>query len=188
MKKVLATILTLLLFFTFTLPEVLAETQSNTTPKKIELLSWGTAKNVFKAGSIVEVTDVNTGKKFKIKRTMGSNHADCEALTRRDTDIIRSVWGGFNWNARPVIINVNGRRLAASMSSMPHAGVDSAPAYKTVNNRSGGYSRGMNLDVVKNNGMNGHFDVHFLNSTRHKDGKVDSRHQAAVKKAAAYKK
>jgi hypothetical protein len=188
MKKILATMLTLLLFFTFNLPEVLAETTSTASTKKVELLSWSTAKNVFKTGSIAEITDVTTGKKFKIKRTMGSNHADCEALTRKDTDTIKAIWGGFNWDARPIVIDVCGRRLAASMSSMPHAGVDSAPAYKTVNNRSGGYSRGMNLDVVKDNGMSGHFDVHFLNSTRHKDGKVDTRHQAAIKKAAAYKK
>jgi hypothetical protein len=91
--------------------------------------------------------------------------------------------GGFNWNVRPVIVKVNGRRIAASMSSMPHAGVDSAPAFKTVSSRSGGHSRGANLDVIKGNGMNGHFDVHFLNSKRHKDGRIDPRHQAAVKKA-----
>ncbi|SKA90214.1 hypothetical protein SAMN05443428_11054 [Caloramator quimbayensis] len=148
---------------------------------------WKSARYTFRIGDVAKVTDIKTGKTFKIKRTMGSNHADCEALTSKDTQIIKSIWGGFTWDVRPVIISVRGRNLVASMSAMPHAGVDAAPAYKVVSNRSGGYSRGENLDVVKNNGMNGHFDVHFLNSTRHKDGKEDARHQAAIAWAAKRK-
>lgn len=161
--------------------------QKETAPSKgsVELLDWWKqAKNVFKIGTTAVVQDVRTGKTFKIVRTMGSNHADCEAASKADADIIKSIWGGFSWDVRPVIVNVGGRRLAASMSSLPHAGIDSAPAFATVNNRSEGYGKGENLDVVKGNGMNGHFDVHFLNSTRHKDGQVDSRHQAAIKIAA----
>jgi hypothetical protein len=151
----------------------------------VEVLDWWKqAKGVFKTGMTVVVQDVRTGKTFKIVRTMGSNHADCEAASKGDADTIKSIWGGFSWDVRPVIINVGGRRLAASMSSLPHAGVDSAPAFAVVNNRSEGYGTGENLDVVKGNGMNGHFDVHFLNSTRHKDGKIDPRHQAAIQVAA----
>ena len=160
------------------------------TAKKspVELLDWWkSARYVFSKGTVAVVTDVRTGRTFKIKRTMGTNHADCEALTLRDALIIKSIWGGYNWNVRPVIVKIGNRRLAASMSSMPHAGVDSKPAYAMVNNRSGGYSRGENLDVIKGNGMDGHFDVHFLNSTRHKDGKKDPRHQAAIKIAARSK-
>lgn len=151
----------------------------------VEVLDWWKqAKNVFKTGSTAVIEDVKTGKTFKIVRTMGSNHADCEAASKADADIIKSIWGGFSWDVRPVIVNVAGRRLAASMSSLPHAGVDSAPALATVDNRSEGYGRGENLDIIKGNGMNGHFDVHFLNSTRHKDGQVDPKHQAAIKISA----
>lgn len=156
----------------------------NTYSSKIEILDWKIAKNVFSINTIAEVTDVYTKKTFKVKRTMGTNHADSEALTKEDTEIIKSIWGGFSWERRPVILNIKGRRIAASMSAMPHAGIDSAPAYKIINNRSDGYGRGQNLDVIKGNGMDGHFDIHFLNSTRHKDGKKDPQHQAAVLKAA----
>lgn len=156
----------------------------NTYSSKIEILDWKIAKNVFSINTIAEVTDVYTKKTFKVKRTMGTNHADTEALTKEDTEIIKSIWGGFSWERRPVILNIKGRRIAASMSAMPHAGIDSAPAYKIINNRSNGYGRGQNLDVIKGNGMDGHFDIHFLNSTRHKDGKKDPQHQAAVLKAA----
>ncbi|MDP4090297.1 MAG: hypothetical protein Q8930_13625 [Bacillota bacterium] len=153
--------------------------------KKVEMLDWWkSARDVFPIGSVVTVKDVYTGKTFKIKRTMGANHADCEALTLEDTKIIKSIWGGFSWDVRPVHIYINGRILAASMAGQPHAGVDSAPAYAVVDNRSEGYGRGENLDTIKGNGMDGHFDVHFLNSTHHFDGKLDSRHQAAVKVAS----
>lgn len=153
--------------------------------KKVEVLDWWkSGSSAFPIGATATVKDVYSGRTFKIKRTMGSNHADCEALTLADTKIIKSIWGGFSWDVRPIHIYINGRILAASMSSQPHAGVDSAPAFAAVRNRSEGYGAGQNLDVIKENGMDGHFDVHFLNSTRHKDGDEDSRHQSAIKVAA----
>lgn len=161
------------------------KSQSTYSHKKVELLDWWKeARNVFSVDSVAEVTDIYSGKTFKVKRTMGTNHADSEALTIEDTKIIKSIWGGFSWERRPVILTIDGRKLAASMSAMPHAGIDSAPAFKVINNRSDGYGRGENLDVIKHNGMDGHFDIHFLNSTRHKDGKKDPQHQEAVKIAA----
>lgn len=154
---------------------------------KIEMLDWWKEANkVFSIGTTAKVTDVGTGKSFKIVRTYGGNHADCEAATLEDSKIIKSIWGGsWSWSRRPIIIEIDGRRLAASMAAMPHAGVDSQPANKILNKRSQGYGRGYNLDKVKNNGMDGVFDVHFLNSRTHGTNKVDANHQKAVKKAAA---
>lgn len=163
---------------------VSTSSSKSTYSSRVEVLDWKIARNVFSINSIAEVTDVYSKKTFKVKRTMGTNHADTEALTREDTEIIKSIWGGFSWERRPVILNINGRKIAASMSAMPHAGIDAAPAFKVINNRSEGYGRGQNLDVVKGNGMDGHFDIHFLNSTRHKDGKKDPQHQAAILRAA----
>jgi hypothetical protein len=157
---------------------------SSSSSKFGELLSWKQANGIIPKGSIVEVTDLNTGKTFKIKRTFGTNHLDGEALTLSDTNIIKSIWGGFSWTRRPVIVSLNGRKIAASMTAMPHAGVETAPAVATVKNRSDGYGTGENLDAVKNNGMSGVIDIHFLNSTRHKDNKPDQEHQAAILKAA----
>lgn len=170
---------------TTTAPVKSTPSKGISTSKYGELLDWWTqAGKIFSIGSVAEVTDIRTGRSFKVKRTMGSNHADCEALTKADADIIRSIWGGFSWDRRAVVVNVRGRKIAASMTSLPHAGVDSAPAFAVVDNRSEGYGRGENLDVIKGNGMNGHFDIHFLNSRRHKDNRVDLDHQALVKKAA----
>ena len=42
------------------------------------------------------VEDYNTGKKFKLIRTGGTNHADVEPLTAADTATMKSIWGGFS--------------------------------------------------------------------------------------------
>jgi len=154
------------------------------TGKYGEYIDWAQADGVFKIGSIVKVTDFKTGKTFNVKRTYGHNHADCEPLTKEDTAIMLSIWGKWSWATRAVIIDVNGRRLAASMSALPHAGLDSAPANATVSNRSGSYGTGMNLDAVKGNNFDGHFDIHFLNSKTHASNKINPEHQKCVKIAA----
>jgi murein DD-endopeptidase MepM/ murein hydrolase activator NlpD len=138
---------------------------------------------LFPKGAVAKVTDIETRKVFYIKRTYGTNHADCEALTLEDTNIIKSIWGGFSWDRRAVVIEVNNYRIAASIAAMPHAGLDKYAASVTVSGRSGGYGTGTNLDGVKDNGMNGVIDVHFLNSKTHGSNKVDAKHQAAIKAA-----
>jgi len=137
-------------------------------------------------GMDADITDIDTGKSFHIKRTFGTNHADVEPLTKKDTNIIKEIWGGWTWDRHAVLVKVDGYTLAGSMSAMPHAGIDDAPAVKVVSGRSGGYGRGQNLDKVKNNGVNGVMDLHFLNSRTHGTNIVKKAHQDMVKKAANY--
>lgn len=146
---------------------------------------WWTSVNdeLFPRGTVAKVTDVGTRKVFYVKRTYGSNHADVEALTASDTGIIKDIWGGFSWERRPVIVEVNGHRIAASLAAMPHAGLDKYAASATVSGRSGGYGTGTNLDAVKGNDMDGVIDMHFLNSKTHGSNKVDPQHQNAIKEA-----
>lgn len=141
---------------------------------------------ILKRGQKAVVTDVETGLSFEIKRTYGTNHADVEPLTKKDTNIIKEIWGGFSWERRAVIVQVGDYTLAASMTAMPHAGVDSAAAGKYVKGRSGGYGYGANLDAVKNNGVSGVLDLHFLNSRTHTTNVVQKSMQDMVKKAAVY--
>lgn len=127
-----------------------------------EYLDWWTeAQYVFPLNSEAKITDFYTGKTFTIKRTIGANHADCEPLTGTDTAKVKEIWGGFSWNTRPVLVEVNGRRIAGSMSFMPH-----------------------NIQYITDNNFDGHFDIHFLNSTRHKDGEIDYNHQDMIKISA----
>ena len=154
-----------------------------------EYLEWWTeAQYVIPIGSEFEVVDFYTGKSFFAKRTTGANHADVETLTSNDTRILKEIWGGnFSWVRRPVIIKINGRKIAASASGMPHAGNDKAPGGSYTSWRSGDYAAGTNYDWIKNNDMNGIFDIHFLNSTRHKDGEIDLKHQELIKASAGLK-
>ncbi|MTI47341.1 MAG: LysM peptidoglycan-binding domain-containing protein [Firmicutes bacterium] len=146
---------------------------------------WNAAQYVVPIGAKFKVVDFYTGKSFMAERTTGANHADSETLTVEDTAAMKEIWGGsFSWKSRPIIIEYNGRRIAASASSMPHAGNDSAPGGEYTSWRSDDYGAGLNFDYIKGNGMDGHFDIHFLNSTRHKDGRVDDSHQINVKISA----
>ncbi|MDK2788288.1 MAG: hypothetical protein PWP07_1533 [Epulopiscium sp.] len=128
-----------------------------------EYLDWWTeAQYVFAIGQVATVTDFQTGKSFQIKRTTGAYHADCEPLTAKDAAMIKEVWGGeYSWKERAVIVEVDGRKIAASMASMPH-----------------------DVEYIKDNNFNGHFDIHFKNSTRHKDGLVSQAYQEQIKIAA----
>lgn len=127
-----------------------------------EYMDWWTeAQYVFPINKTAKVTDLTTGKSFYIKRTIGANHADSETLSTKDTTIAKSIWGGFSWTPRAVVLEVDGRKIAASMSFMPHE-----------------------REYISNNGITGHFDVYFGNSTRHKDGKPDPAHQKQVERAA----
>lgn len=150
------------------------------------LLPWfGSVDEIFQRGTTATIYDIATGLSFKIKRTYGENHADCETLTAKDTATMKKIYGGeWSWNRRAIIVTVNGKKIAASMAGMPHAGVDKLAADTYVNSRSGGYGSGTNLDTVKGNGMSGVFDVHFLGSKTHATNHVDDEHQAAIQKAA----
>jgi hypothetical protein len=111
-------------------------------------------------------------------------------LTAEDTAVMKKIYGGqWSWSRRPIIVTVdNNVRIAASMAGMPHAGLDNQPKNIYINSRSGGYGYGQNLDTIKDNNMNGHFDIHFLGSRTHSSNIVESNHQNAVKKAAEWAK
>ncbi|MBM7605885.1 LysM repeat protein [Metabacillus crassostreae] len=148
-----------------TIPVHQIAVQETVSERHGEYLDWWTeAQYVFPIGKTVTITDFQTGKSFKIKRTIGANHADCETVTTADTTIAKGIWGGFSWSTRAVLVEVDGRKIAASMSFAPH-----------------------DVDYISNNGLTGHFDIHFKNSTRHKDGQIDSSHQDKVKIAAGLK-
>lgn len=155
----------------------------------IGALDWfSTVRNIWKRGEDAVVTDIDTGLSFTVKRTYGTNHADVEPLTKEDTDTIKKIWGGFSWERRAVIVQFEDYTLAASMTAMPHAGVESAPANKYVSHRSAGYGSGLNLDAVKNNGASGVMDIHFKGSRTHSTNVTQKSQQDMVSKAAAFLK
>jgi LysM repeat protein len=132
-------------------------------PQYGELLDWWTeAQYVWPIGVDARIVDFYTGVSWNMRRTIGAYHADVEPITAKDAQTMKSVWGGaWSWDTRPVIVEVNGRRLAASASAMPH-----------------------DIEYISGNGFDGHSDIHFLNSTRHKDGKPTPSHQKDILIAA----
>jgi len=113
-------------------------------------------------GTIATVTDFYTGITFKVERTGGIYHADCETLTATDTANYKRAYGGqWSWNRRPVVVNINGTLVAGSMNGMPH-----------------GY------DTIANNNLTGQFCIHFLNSRTHCSNLKDPAHQKCVRIAA----
>ncbi|MDR2502558.1 MAG: LysM peptidoglycan-binding domain-containing protein [Oscillospiraceae bacterium] len=127
-----------------------------------EYLDWWTqAQYVVPIDKVITIHDFDTGKTFKIKRTIGAGHADCEPLTAADTAAAKAVFGGFTWTPRAVIAEADGRRLAASMSFYPH-----------------------DVSYIANNNFQGHHDLYFANCIRHADGLPDPNQQRLVEKAA----
>ncbi|TCK97821.1 LysM repeat protein [Natranaerovirga hydrolytica] len=147
---------------TLTIPTYNIPIKETVSANHGELLDWWSeARYVFAINDVATVVDFETGRSFQVKRTIGANHADSEPLTKEDTAIAKSIWGGYSWATRPVLIQINGRQVAASMSYMPHS-----------------------IQYIEDNNFEGHFDIHFLNSTRHVDGAVDENHQRDVQRAA----
>ncbi len=144
------------------------EANPDSSGDKGEYLDWfEEVQYIFKKGETAIVTDVDTGKSFKVRRLYGGKHSDTEPLTAEDTKILKSLYGGkWSWDRRAIIVTVKDennkeRRIAASMNGMPHGG-----------------------QSIKDNGMNGHFCIHFKNSRTHSGSRVDPGHQKMVKKAA----
>lgn len=123
---------------------------------------WTVVNNAFPRGAVATVTDVDSGITYRVKRTGGSNHADCQPLTAADTANMKKAHGGsWSWTRRAIVVTVNGKSYAASQNCMPHG----------------------NQSIYDNN-FPGHFCIHFLNSRTHGTNRVDAAHQAMVRKAA----
>lgn len=129
----------------------------------VELLPWDEAREIYANFTVATVTDVLTGKSFRVRRYYGTYHADTEPLTDQDTAILREIYGTWSWDRRPIIVEVDGRRIAASMNGMPHG-----------------------QGSIEGNGFPGHFCIHFLGSRVHQSGRMDPEHHKAILRAAGY--
>jgi hypothetical protein len=126
----------------------------------IEILPWNTVNKMIPNKSFFTIIDVETGLSFNVQRRAGSKHADVQPLTKKDTDIMKSIYSGkWSWDRRAILIQYNDRLIPASMNGMPHG----AGALQ--------------------NGFPGHFCVHFYGSTTHKTPTPDLAHKLMILKA-----
>lgn len=142
--------------------EVSGESTTKPASGKVVAKDWWTSdiQSIFYRGRSVVVTDVRTGISWREVRLGGTNHADTEPATDKDTAAMKKAYGGsWSWNRRPVWVSIDGVRYAASMNGMPHG------------------------KGPQDNGFSGHHCIHFVNSRTHGGNRVDEAHQAAIQEA-----
>ncbi|MBD8071430.1 hypothetical protein [Bacillus sp. PS06] len=126
----------------------------------LEILPWQQVDGVIPKGAKFTVIDVETGMYFKVQRRAGSQHADVQPLTRKDTQVMKKIYNGkWSWNRRAIIVVAGDQLIAASMHGMPHGG------------------------GALQNGFPGHFCIHFFGSTTHRTRKLDATHHLMILKA-----
>ncbi len=127
-----------------------------------QLVPWDIVNRLFPLRSDALVIDYATGLRFWVRRLAGSRHADVQPLTAADTATLKEIYGGaWSWARRPVLVEVSGHRLAASINGMPHG-----------------------AGSIAGNDFPGHFCIHFLNSEVHKSQRIDPSHLWAILTAA----
>lgn len=127
-----------------------------------QLMDWEEAEKLFSRKAYFVIKDMDTGLSFRVQRRAGHDHADVQPVTKADTEIMKQIYSkGWTWDRKAIIVEKDGRQIAASMNGMPHGG-----------------------DGIPENGFSGHFCVHFLNSSTHKSENPDLPHQLMVYKAA----
>lgn len=126
------------------------------------LFDWTQGGNSLLArpGGIATVTDVKTGKAYKIRRSGGNKHFDVHPLTADDTAIMKSIYGSWSWNRRAIWLTIGSKTYAASQNGMPHS-----------------------PDPSSSDNFPGHFCIHLKNSRCHGSGKIDPAHQSCVQYA-----
>jgi hypothetical protein len=128
---------------------------------KIEMLPWKDVNQLLQRYSKFTVLDTETGKQFKVQRRAGSQHADVQPLTSKDTKVMKKIYGGkWSWKRRAIIVIHKDQMIAASMHGMPHG-----------------------AGALENN-FPGHFCIHFYGSTTHRTNSMDLSHMLMVYKAS----
>ena len=148
---------------------------SSASPGTYYTLDWYTAKNnnLFSRigmtrGQEGTLTDLETGRSLQVRIQSAGAHADVEPVTARDTSTLCGIYGvssasKINYVRRPAVFQTSeGYRIVCSIYGTPHGQQD-----------------------IKTNNYPGQFCLHFLNSKTSGSKKVDSDHQAAIKKAAS---
>ena len=137
------------------------EAKKNSKTDQIKLMQWEEVNEILPRYSKFTVVDLETGMKFRVQRRAGSNHADVQPLTSKDTAIMKKIYNGkWSWKRRAIIVILEDGKIAASMHGMPHGG-----------------------GALKNN-FPGHFCIHFYGSTTHRTNFMDLSHKLMILKSA----
>lgn len=144
-----------------------ATTTYNATVYKLDwsyMKSYATALGIAKGASI-KLTDLTTGKSLNIHVQSTGNHIDAEPLTSADTTTLCEIYGvstpnAISYKRRPMMITTSAGQFLCSIYGQPHGAQD-----------------------ITNNGYEGQFCLHFVNSKTHGTNRVDGDHQNAINTA-----
>lgn len=125
-----------------------------------DIYTWENGRRLFTVGAIGTLKDLKTGISFNVKYYGGSNHADIVPLTKDDTAKMKQLYPTWSWSAmRPMVLTFNqggtNYQIAVSVTGMPHS----------------------TTDMYASNGIDGHFDMYFYNSTSHVSNELSPTHQ-----------
>lgn len=110
-----------IVFLAFTGNNIEAKKSPKKTP--IQMTQWEEVNGILPRYSKFTVVDLETGLKFRVQRRAGSNHADVQPLTPKDTEIMKKIYNGkWSWKRRAIIVISEDGKIAASMHGMPHGG------------------------------------------------------------------
>lgn len=130
-----------------------------------DLYTWENGRRLFTVGAKATLKDLQTGISFNVKYYGGSNHADIVPLTTSDTNNMKKIYPTWSWSAmRPMVLyftqGTTNYQLAVSLTGMPHGTTD-----------------------IYDNGVSGHLDMYFYNSTSHSTNEISPTHQNNILKA-----
>ncbi len=147
------------------------------------LKHYSEALEIFSLGMSATIIDVQTGKTFEVVRTfdMENTRAYVETKTSKDTEILYAI-NDHEWNhiRRSVVVDVDGKLMAGSLTPHPCSGRSDRPAGNFVDNRSGHTGAGINYDFIKDNDMEGILHIGFYNSLVPGIQRIDEVDQKAV--------
>ena len=144
-----------------------ATTTYNATVYKLDwsyMKSNATALGIARGASI-KLTDLTTGKSLNVHVQSTGNHIDAEPLTSADTTTLCEIYGvstpnAISYKRRPMMITTSAGQFLCSIYGQPHGAQD-----------------------ITNNGYEGQFCLHFVNSKTHGTNRVDEDHQNAINTA-----
>lgn len=160
--------------------------------------TWPVIDGWIPIGTIITVEDPDSGKRFKVKRTMGTLHADVEPLTSTDTRTIEDLYPTpKNFKTAPfhrVVVHVGGHELPAALMTYPHDGNMNMPGQLSSADDLTGYSSDMadkdsdiisnsripNRNYIQDNDSVGHMCLYFRGSLNHVTEKPDPKVQRVL--------
>ena len=139
------------------------ETIATTIPNHQQAitLDWFMAvDSIFQPFTDTQIFDLRTQKFFTVQRTGGQNHADVETINPYHTQIFSDIVQAFPKARLPVLVELNGMWVAASLSTNPH-----------------GFS------MIGTNNLGGHLCLHFEGSLTDGTKRPDLLAQKTIKQA-----